>query len=316
MKMKKFLTVATILVNLLMYSCSKDESTVAPNETDSIVTPEIPSVVYIPRLASDTSSAYISKVLDFLPAPGQFTNTNIGTDTSGELIIGGKSKFISLGAFGGYVIFSFDHSIQDTTGADIAIYGNPYTTWSEPGIVMVSSDINNNGLPDDPWYELAGSNYDSATTIKNYSVTYYNPKKYANVNWKDNQGDSGAVLINQYHLQNYYPLFATNQDSITFTGTRLRNTVTKSNLVSNLGFSWGYSDSYSLGLDPNGYDNYKENKYNSFDISWARDSSGKSVQLKYIDFVKVYTGQLADAGFLGEVSTEVQGAADLHILNK
>ncbi|QES87492.1 PKD domain-containing protein [Rhizosphaericola mali] len=308
MKIKKYLSLATLLLSIGIYSCSKE---------DNKITPETTTQTYTPRLSNDTSSAYISQVLDYTPAPGQFINTSIGTDTSAKGIIGKPvSNMISLGAFGGYVIFQFDHSIQDTTGADLAIYGNPYNGWSEPGIVLVSYDANNNGIADDSWYELAGSNYDSTTTIKNYSVTYYNPNKYANVPWKDNQGNKDSVLVNAFHLQNYYPLFANNQDSITFTGSLLPKTITTNGFVKNLGFSWGYSDSYSTGLDPNGYDNYSKNQYNSFDIGWARDSSGKSITLKYIDFVKVYTGQLANGGSLGEVSTEVKGAADLHILNK
>ena len=38
---------------------------------------------------------------------------------------------------------------------------------SEPGIVLVSKDTNGNGLADDEWYELAGSEYNSPATTKN-----------------------------------------------------------------------------------------------------------------------------------------------------
>ena len=40
---------------------------------------------------------------------------------------------------------------------------------------MVSVDVNGNGLPDDEWYELAGSEYQKPSTIKNYEITYYRP---------------------------------------------------------------------------------------------------------------------------------------------
>lgn len=85
------------------------------------------------------------------------------------------------------------------------------------------------------------------------------------------------------------------------------STVSANSLITSKPFDFGYTDSYSLG------DDYKTNGYNSFDISWAVNSSGKKVSLKTIDFVKVYTGQNADAGFLGEISTEVGGAVDLGI---
>ncbi|BAV09491.1 hypothetical protein SAMN05421788_101924 [Filimonas lacunae] len=260
-------------------------------------------------------SRYISKVYAYVPAPGQLINDSTwGIDKAPATLIGGISGTVSLGAYGGYIVFGFDHAVQNSDGADIAIYGNPLpppaTEWSEPGIVMVSRDVNSNGLPDDEWYELAGSEYTSDATIKHYTITYYNPKKRANVLWRDSRGKTDSVLVNIYHSQaNYYPLFITGQDSVSFTGTLLRNTlVNTSGSYTNLSFTRGYADSWSSG------DNYTTNKYNSFDISQAVNGNGASVSLTQIDFVKVYTGQNgAGNAVVGEVSTEILGAADLHI---
>ncbi|MBV8253301.1 MAG: hypothetical protein JO154_11895 [Chitinophaga sp.] len=266
--------------------------------------------VYRPSTAS--SSPLISKVYAYLPAAGQFVNSpGIGTLADAQALIGSTSNMVSLGAFGGYIIFGFDHSVSNGTGADIGVYGNPLGPtyqWSEPGIVMVSQDVNNNGIPDDPWYELAGSEYNSSATVKNYTITYYNPHAVGtNVTWKDNLGNTGIVQANAYHTtNNYYPTFAANQDSISFTGTKLANTLVPGSIVTNLAYAWGYSDSYS-----NDYVTYG---YNTFDISWAVDGSGNPVSLGYIDFVKVYTGQNCNSGaMLGEISTEVKGARDMHL---
>ncbi|MBO9591388.1 MAG: hypothetical protein J7599_00680 [Niabella sp.] len=264
-----------------------------------------------PKVREGGESKYISRILEYLPAPGQFINVAPGNVASAEGIVGKNSGLVTLGAYGGYITFTFDHSVQNKEGADIAIYGNPSkppTDWSEPGIVMVSRDDNGNGIADDTWYELAGSEYNSAETIKHYSITYYNPKAYANVPWKDNQGHSGAVEINVFHKQPYYPLFAPNQDSLVFTGTLLKSTFGQvGGIWINAGFSWGYTDSYSSG------DDYDTKKYNSFDISRAVDDNGRSVQLKAIDFVKVYTAQNNKGNALmGEISTEIKGAEDLH----
>ena len=49
-----------------------------------------------------------------------------------------------------------------------------------------------------------------------------------------------------------------------------------------------------------------------FKIDWAVDDEGNPVELKQIDFVKVYNAMLQDCGWLGETSTEVAGAIDLH----
>jgi len=290
--MNKIIILAALIL-FTAYSCKKDE-----------------------HIAAVSGSRYISKVFDYVPAPGQFINEDsAGTMAGARQLAGNKDHVVSLGAYGGYIVFGFDHSIVNSTGYDIAIYGNAINTgvyeWSEPGIVLVSRDTNGNGLPDDTWYELAGSIYDSTAIIKKYSITYYNPKAIADVPWKDNQGHTGAVLSNISHNHPYYPSFAANQDSITFTGTLLPNTYSLkegTGIYQNLAFSWGYSDSWSLK------DDYPDNYYNSFDISQAVDENGNKVTLPAIDFVKVYTGQNNPGNsMLGEISTEVRGAADLHI---
>ena len=43
-----------------------------------------------------------------------------------------------------------------------------------------------------------------------------------------------------------------------------------------------------------------------------KDENGNPVQLDYIDFIKVYTGNVQEAGWLGETSTEFAGIVDLH----
>ncbi|WP_160715455.1 PKD domain-containing protein [Chitinophaga solisilvae] len=264
------------------------------------------------RAATLVSSPLISKIYAYQPAAGQFINeTALGSPAAAQALIGSTSNMVSLGGFGGYIIFGFDHSVVNGTGADLGIYGNPLGPtyqWSEPGVVMVSKDVNGNGQPDDAWYELAGSQYNAAGTIKNYRITYYNPHAAGtSVLWKDNQGASGYVVANTYHTaNNYYPATAPNQDSVSFTGTKLVNTLQPGAIITNLAFAWGYSDSYSS--------EYPTLGYNTFDIAWAVNGSGQSVNLNAIDFVKVYTGQNCNAGtMLGEISTEVKGARDLHL---
>ncbi|GAB3923927.1 PKD domain-containing protein [Mucilaginibacter myungsuensis] len=315
---------AVALGSLLLDSCKKDSVADEP-------TPTLPVVVYKPRLATDTSKAYISKIHDYLPAPGQFINEPTGSMENALKLIGtARAALLSLGGYGGSVTFSFDHSIENIEGADLAIYGNPLTgnnsELSEPAIVTVMQDLNNNGIPDDgPWLELAGSEYNKPETIKNYKVTYYNPKNLTDdIRWKDNQGKTGAVLRNNFHRKDYYPLWIANQDSLTLTGTLLNNTLTDGSIITNKPFEWGYAD--------NGSEDYKllmtsaTGAYNSFDLSWAVNAADVPVKLQYIDFVKVYTGQNSNGNpyepvtnnprsrFQGEISTEIGGAADIRIL--
>ena len=112
---------------------------------------------------------------------------------------------ISLGAWGGYVVAGFDHSVDNSGGGvDLAIRGNPYSYQSEPGVVWVAQDENGDGEPNDTWYELAGSDYWLSTTKRNAQMTYYNPNydkrytvpwtlKYTDKDGKE-QMEAGAVL--------------------------------------------------------------------------------------------------------------------------
>ena len=68
-------------------------------------------------------------------------------------------------------------------------------------------------------------------------------------------------------------------------------------------YPWGYADNH-----PNEFTDL-----NSFDISWAVDKQGNHVDLPGADFIRVYTGVRQYCGWLGETSTEVSRAQDLHI---
>lgn len=96
-------------------------------------------------------SPYITQVLDYRPAPGQFVNTMPSYeegDTQETMnakvlstIGNGKNGVITLGAYGGYVVVGFDHTIQNVEGEkDFRIVGNAFIGNSEPAIVMVAYD--------------------------------------------------------------------------------------------------------------------------------------------------------------------------------
>ena len=283
-------------------------------------------------------SPYISRVLEYNPAPGQFINTMPEYEEGDtyqtmlrkaeNAIAGTNRSLISLGSWGGYVTFAFDHSVVNAPNLpDFIIEGNAFYSSSgnmsgssEPGIVMVSIDINQNGLPDDPFYELAGSEYTNPATIHQYALTYHRtPAEHTPqadtknslsdttyILWKNNQGEQGYVHKNTFHVQDYYPLWFTDS-TLTFYGTRLPdNAVEKSgkgNMWVQTAYDYGYADSH-----PN--DSISRC---SFDIAWAVTAEGEPVNLPCADFVRVYTGVHQQCGWIGEISTEVSHARDLNI---
>ena len=262
----------------------------------------------------------ISKVYEYFPAPGQFINTlpeAAAEDTpetmrqKAEAALTGGSM-ICLGGFGGYVVFGFDHTIVNKEGKDFAALGNATPTWAEPGVIMVSYDANGNGLPDDEWFEIAGSEYHKATTIKDYEITYYkpesepsNPNEPNYIRWTDNQGQSGYISKNNSHTQTYYPLWV--GGSYTLKGTfmeayQLYDQSGAGSFWVNPPYDWGYADNFP-NTEPRA----------QIDMDWAVDKNGNPVRLKGIDFVKVYTGNRAEGGWMGELSTEVTGFTDLNL---
>ena len=287
---------------------------------------------------------HIDKVYEYRPAPGQFVNmmpTYEPEDTpeimcrkAGECLSLTNASGVSLGAYGGYITFGFDHTVMNLKDKrDFEIYGNSFYAFgsenggsNEPGIVMVSFDANLNGVPDDEWYELAGSEYYKQETIHDYELTYFKPnpdklptpdKNYAflsdttYVRWESNQADHGYVSKNTFHGQSYWPLWI-DDNTITFKGTKLADnyytTSGTSTLYIQRAYDWGYADNH-----PNSSEDNEKNKLNSFDIGWAVDKRGNKVHLPGADFIRVYTGVNQYCGWLGETSTEIYGAKSLHV---
>jgi hypothetical protein len=287
-------------------------------------------LVLLLLLTVSVRGQYISEVLEYKPAPGQFINTaSWGSPHAAQSLVGTVSGSLSLGSFGGYVIFTFEKPVENHPdnpfGVDFTVFGNPLEEWSEHGIVSVMKDENENGLPDDIWYELAGSEYFFSSTIKNYEVTYTNPggSSASDVPWSDTFGNSGFILSNSFHTQPYYPLHDSfpdiDNDSYNLSGTRLADEVDRSNpaYIKSYRKTFGYADNQLRGSAPytvpdNPYTPEKENSGgDAFDISWAVNEAGDYIYLDEITFVKVQNGVLADAGWLGEVSTEITGAVDV-----
>ena len=125
--------------------------------------------------------------------------------------------------------------------------------------------------------------------------------------WSDSEGKPGNIPRNAFHSQSYWPLWLESEEMI-FRGTRLAdNAVDKSGTGTYFilySYPWGYVDNH-----PNEFGDL-----NSFDISWAVDQGGNPVRLPGVDFIRVYTALNQCCGWLGETSTELSKAVDLHII--
>jgi hypothetical protein len=305
--MKNFMkkkTLKLLVVCFLLASCNKDE----------IITPPEPDKDYSP---------YCNKVYEYKPAPGQFINEaawgfeNVTSPAAAAEYAEKRlkdSKDISLGAFGGYIIVGFDHSIENKgsfNGYDFSVKGNQFDNSSEPAVVWVMQDVNKNNLPDDVWYELKGSEYGKPETVSDYLVTYYKPQNpRENVRWEDNKGNSGYIEINTFHTQDYYYPLWVSDGSYTLTGVRLepKGYIDEQDIYRTGNYDWGYADNFGSDMLP------KEEKKNFFKISNAVKTDGFNANLQYIDFIKVqnalnHNGQRG----VGESSTEICSIEDENI---
>lgn len=266
-----------------------------------------------------------NRVLEYVPAPGQFVNQlpeyepgdnqQTMSDKVYDYIIN-EDAIVTLGAYGGYVTYGFESTIVNVPGKrDFYVEGNAIQTnssttkggSSEPGIIMVSYDLNKNGLPDDIWFEIAGSEYDA--TVSNYEITYYKPNSInEDIKWTDNMGDSGFVPRMEFHKQAYWPEWITDE-TMSFKGSLLPNNSKKEgNEVVLLRYDFGYADNYPNFMS----DKKTRNEGAKIDIDWAVDEDGNAVKMPGVDFVRVYTGINATNGILGENSTEIKRIINNH----
>lgn len=290
-------------------------------------------------LAAAAGSPYVARVYDYMPAPGQFINTlpvweqgmTAGdmTSAAAEQLVGdARPGMLCLGSFGGYVVFGFDHPLVNVPGEyDLKIYGNAIISDPtlrggncEPGVVWVSTDDNCNGLPDDTWYELAGSECGNPATVHGFRITYHRPDpnhtpvahpsdrtitdtEYLLWTSENLSHPSGFLQANSFHRQSYWPEWI-DADEITLEGTLLPpnavDTNGKGTAWTLLAFDGGYVDNLPNDEDP------------GLKLDWAVNADGTPVALTKVDFIKVQSGMLQSCGWLGETSTEVCGAEDLH----
>ena len=253
----------------------------------------------------ESTHRYLSRVYEYVPAPGQFVHELPKYETDDDAasmcrkceqaIANNAQGMVSLGGWGGYITFGFDHAVENKNGRDFQILGNAFLMSgneaygsSEPGIVLVSRDENSNGLPDDTWYELKGSLYDDPKTLHQQTMIY---KREAD------------TVHNAFHQHPYYPQWIA-ADELTFRGAIIPSqTVTISGQTVQRILDYGYVDN-KPNSDIDG---------TSFDIDWAVDNNGKAVELPSVDFIRVYTAMHESADQTGEISTEISGAIDLHI---
>lgn len=277
---------------------------------------------------SADGQAMVNRVYEYMPAPGHQVNGYIivgesyPADCSHEQACDSvwahfsRMWSVSLGGQGGYLIAGFDHSVPNSemgngkSDYDLCIKGNPFSYQSEPGIIWVSQDDNGDGLPNDQWFELAGSEYGSENETLEYAITYYRPaERKSATGWRDCFNQTGYIpYLNYWNPSPFYWQPWVEGSEHTYFGSRLKDRSTYQNGISDIPpYDWGYADNLGDFIDgPAG-------KMGYYKISNARTWDGNPANLAYIDFVKIQTAQTGSTPNLGEISTEVYYIGDCHL---
>lgn len=272
---------------------------------------------------SETGKTYTAKALkliDFMPAPGH----NIDSYSTKEEALAETQEnlknegIVYLGTFGGYITTAFDHTVVNAYGKRdfmVKMATGSATIKYSPVSIAVAYDANKNGIADEnEWYEIAGSEYNKSTTVKNYEITYSKPNEsaapvkgtkawqydVAYLTWKDNKNGSGAITKTENRkYKQYFPEWITS--SYTLKGTKV--------YIPTKDVSDGAGTTYNVGTFDWGYGGIKDP---SIDISWAVDKDGKKVHLPGVDFVKVYVSTFEALGANDLLTSIFEEVSDLN----
>lgn len=297
-----------------------------------------------------TSSAYITQVFEYMPAPGQFVNVipeyeegDTQEDMNRKALesIGNNNRgMISLGGYGGYVTVGFDHRIENKAGLrDFRVLGNAFQGAStavsggsyEPGIIQVALDENHDGKPDNgQWYEIAGSAhhnpqqetwYETAREAgcnmafyEDYVITYQAPEKEPS---SETEQQTYIRWTDNKGNQGYVAKNTHNTQPYYPQWVSAKELCFKGSRLPQNGVDQSGTGTYFV-LYPFAY-GYADNATNNsdesaIDIDWAIDSEGNKANLPGVDLIRIYTGVNQSNGWIGECSTEVSGVEDLHLL--
>lgn len=253
------------------------------------------------------------------------------------------NEVVTLGAFGGSIVLKFDHRVTDDphnpTGLDAIVFGNchwiggnPRRKWIEPAAIEISKDVNGNGLADDPWYVVRGS-HTGAVPLSCWQSEEYDKTNPAYKPTNKLQYPDRTTVYGQTWFPDY-------PDHVTLSAYRVPDAacgVLINNSPSGSEPVWGYGectpvlkvgdfnadnivddptadaeafyrtpdDPFAVGITPGSCGG------DAFDIKWAVDAQGNPANLDGFDFIRLTTGGNKTDPLLGEISSEIDGAADV-----
>lgn len=305
-------------------------------------------------------SDFASIVHEYIPAPGQNVNSSffgnpalaLGAPVGGGTGAADNSKVVTLGGFGGSITLGFSQTVMDSPcnpmGLDAIVFGNafwvsdnPNRRWAEAGVIEISRDTNQNGLPDDPWFVVRGSSLPVAPQSVFRTQAWDNnpstPTPPSNVAWYPGAPlfpnwpslySTGAFELPPVFRQSV--LVNPNGSNATLEGHYGYADMSPTMLLGDLSGAKGGPGENVLtdpedrpGMDPAVFYTVPDDPMtvgvstgsgggDAFDIRWAVDPlTGAPANLSGFDFIRIRTSAEAQSVALGEKSTEIGAVADV-----
>jgi len=257
-------------------------------------------------------SPFATKILNYTPAEGQFVNDPqfndptraLGSPIGGGTIIPDNTKLVTLGGFGGSITLGFDYPVYDDPtnpqGLDCIIFGNahwlggdPEARWAEAGIIEISRDTNQNGLPDDPWYLIPGSDITDPINQRYEGYFILPDIPYA---------DPPIINLETDQTESYWG-YTDMTPTLRLGDLNADNTIDDPDIEPE-NFYTIPDDPFIIGITPG------SGGGDAFDIAWAIDPDTlQPANLNAFDFIRITTGTYSYGRWFGEVSTEIGAIA-------
>lgn len=268
-------------------------------------------------------SPFATRVMEYLPAPGQFVNDPffnnpeqaLGPPSGGGTSAPSNESVVTLGGFGGFIVLGFNHTVMNDplnpSGLDAIVFsnaywvgGNPDRHWAECATVEISRDDNANGLADDAWFLIPGSHLAAPITRTSH-------------NWPGGSitdafllpsAPFGSVVVTN-------PLAGTENEGIygyvefsptLFLGDMDSDDKIDDGEITADQFYTVPDDPFEVGMTPG------SGGGDAFDIAWAVDPiTGDAASLEGFDYIRLTTPIHLVLPTIGEKSAEIDAVADV-----
>ncbi len=267
----------------------------------------VPSGLWLVAPLAAAEDPWADEVLDYSPVEP----VNVGFDTPEKAVgppVGagtitpGNSSLACLGVQGGSITLEFNTPVtndpRNPMGLDCIVYGNACfaggdagVKWQEPALIEISEDKNGNGLPDDVWFLIPGSE----------DFRYAPSPDRTEPPGETNDTDPENIMAGTIENPNLLDADPGNDTDEYYWGYAELNPTMRKYLDNYV----RPDDPFHVGIDP------RSGGGDAFDIEWAVDQDGNAADIEQFHFIRFRAFIDREYGTLGYATPEIDAVADV-----